>query len=205
MSLHSSFVLIEGDHRRSVERLLAEFGYLFAVVPRTAQSFASASKTLFQWQVSPTVVKKAVGFVRGWTALFDPEQVLAGDPVRLQRLARLARSRVFSMVCDGASGAYGFISVRGAEMRALLSSSHGVVLDTGAPLTEESEIPRDGPGEDDVKRVLERVAFPFTAFAEPGIWQILTLEITEAAHAAGAAAGGGDEGAAHKRHWWRFW
>jgi len=206
MSLHSSFVLIEGDHRRGVERLLAEFGYLFAVVPRTAQSFQSASKTMFQWQVSPTVVKKAVGFVRGWTVLFDPEQVLAGDPVRLQKLARLARSPVFAMVCDGASGAYGFVSVRGAAMRALLSSGHGVVLDTGAPLAEESEIARDGPGEEDVKRVLERVAFPFTAFAEPGIWQILTLEITESAHAhaAGAAAGGGDD-AAHKRHWWRFW
>ena len=48
MSLHSSFVLIEGDHRRGVERLLAEFGYLFAVVPRTAQSFQSASKTMFR-------------------------------------------------------------------------------------------------------------------------------------------------------------
>lgn len=205
MSLHASFVLIEGDHRRGVERLLAEFGYAFAVVPRTTQSFASASKTLFQWQVSPTVVKKAVGFVRGWTALYDPEQVLAGDPVRLQRLSRLARSRVFAMVCDGASGAYGFTCVRGSVMRALLASGHGVVLDTGTPLPEESDVARDGPGEEDVKRVLERVAFPYSAFSDPGTWQILTLEVTEAAHAAAATAGGDGDPSAGKRRWWRFW
>ena len=35
MSLHANFVLLHGDHRRDVERLLGELGYAFAVVPRS--------------------------------------------------------------------------------------------------------------------------------------------------------------------------
>jgi len=206
MSLHSSFVLVEGDHRRDLERLLSEFGYSFAVVPRTASSFLAASKVTFQWQVSPTIVKKAVGFVRGWTALYDPEHVLAGDPAGLRRLARLTRSRVFALVCDGTSGAYGFTVVRGAATRALYASGGATVIDLGPPLPEESGIHREALGEEDVKRVLERVAFPLAAVDDPGEWQVLTLATGEESHAAAAGfTGGTGDAAARKRRWWRFW
>jgi hypothetical protein len=200
MSLHTSFVLIEGDHRREIERLLAEFGYDYALVPRAAPSFAAASKTLFQWQVSATVVKKAVGCVRGWTVLCDPERHLAAEPWALKKLARITRSRVFSMVCDGTSGAFGFALVRGPSTRAWFSGAGGELHEEGEALPEESGFPHDHPCEEEIARLMERVAFPIGALDEPGSWQVLTLEAVEAAHA--AVAGAAD---ARKRHWWRFW
>jgi len=199
MSLSKSFVLIEGDRRREMERLLLEFGYSFAVVPRSVPSFGAASKVLHQWHVSPTVVKKAVGYVRGWTALCDPERMIGGDPESCRKLARLARSRVLATVCDGTAGAFGFTHVRGAATRALLTSGGTVVADVGAPLAEEDGIQREHPCEDDVLRVMERVAFPYEALEEPGPWQVLTLE-------EGGALAAADSGEiARKRQWWRFW
>ena len=133
--------------------------------------------------------------MRGWTAIHDPERGLAGEPESLRRLARAARARLFALVCDGTSGSYGFVSVRGAATRALLASGHAVVQDVGPVLEEEAGIHRDPPGEDDVKQVLERVAFPFAAIEEPGPWQVLTLE-QHHDEAVSAATG---------RPWWRFW
>ncbi len=208
MSLHASFVLIEGDHRRAVERLLSELGYSFAVVPRTAPSFSAASKVLFQWQVGKSVVKKAVGLVRGWTSLYDPERHLAAEPYALRKLASHSRSRVFSMVCDATSGAFGFALVRGGLARAWFCNASGIVIDEGAPVPEEEGFCHDHPCEDDVLHVMERVAYPRSALDEPGPWAILTLEAAEAEQAqeAGASgAGGRDYGSAGKRRWWRFW
>ena len=205
MSVHKSFVLVEGDHRRDVERLLDGLGYAFAVVPRTLPTFDQASKVLYQWQVSPSVVKKALGHVNGWTTLFDPELMLARDPEACRKLARLARSRVFTAVCDGTSGTFGFTHVRGAATRSFLVCGGETVCDVGAPLEHEAGIVLDHPTEEDVERVMERVAFPAAALTDSGSWQILTLRQREEmhAHAAHAAAGGDDH--AHKRQWWRFW
>jgi hypothetical protein len=206
MSLRTSFVLVEGDHRRDVERFLAQFGYTFAVVPRTVPSFSAASKTTFQWQVSPTVVKKAVGYVRGWTTIYDPERVLAGEPDALRRLSRMARSTVFALVCDGTSGAFGYTLVRGGSLRARHASGSTTVLDLGVPVPEELGLPHDPLGEEEVNRVLERVAFPLAALDESGTWQVLTLESHEERHAASAGRSAVLEGeSSRKRHWWRFW
>jgi hypothetical protein len=195
MSLHANFVLLEGDHRRSLERILAELGLPFAVVPRAMPSFNAASKALLQFQMSPTVVKQAVGFVRGWTVIYDPEKALATEPEPLRRLAQLARTRLLSIVADGLSGACGFISVQGAATRVLLTNGAAVVHDSGPPLQEEQGLRRDALAEEDVRLLLERIAFPFAAVDEPGPWQVLTLE---QAHEAAVHAGGG-------RPWWRFW
>jgi hypothetical protein len=195
MSLHANFVLLEGDRRREVERLLGELGFAFAVVPRAMPSFNAASKALLQFQVSPTVVKQAVGLVRGWTVIYDPERAIAAEPDTLRKLARLARARLLSVVCDGLSGSCGFVAVQGAATRALLVSNGAVVHDSGPPLTEEQGLRREALAEEDVRIVLERVAFPFGAIEESGTWQVLTLE----QHLEVAAQSG------HGRPWWRFW
>ena len=201
MSLHKSFVLVEGDHRRDTERLFDALGYAYAVVPRTLPSFDQASKVLHQWQVSPTVVKKAIGHVRGWTTLFDPELVLARDAEACRKLARLAKARVFSAVSDGTTGAYGFTFIRGAATRSFIVAAGEPVNDSGEPIEQESGFHREHPCEEDVERVMERVAFPAEALEDPGPWQVLTLRQREHEH---EHAGAGSDDAA-KRQWWRFW
>ena len=195
MSLHANFVLLQGDHRRDVERLLGDLGFAFAVDPRSMPSFNAASKALLQFQMSPTVVKQAVGLVRGWTVLYDPERMLATEPETLRKLARLSRARLLSVICDGLSGSCGFVAVQGAMTRALLLSNGAVVHDSGPPLPEEDGLRRDAFAEEDVRELLARLAFPFAAIEESGAWQVLTLE---AHHEAAEHAG-------HGRPWWRFW
>jgi hypothetical protein len=207
MGLHTSFVLIEGDHRKAVERLLSDFGYEFAVVPRSVASFGAATKVLHQWHVSPTVVKKAVGLVRGWTSLYDPELQIACDPEALRRLARHAHARVFSMVSDGSTGTYGFALVQGPATRAWFTTASGTSLDVGEPLREEVGLDKEHPCEEELVGVMERIAFPYSAIDDSGTWQVLTLEAAgETLHAMAAGAGVGvDGGSRGKRPWWRFW
>src|SRR5512140_807877 len=103
MSLHTSALLIEGDHTRRAAELLSACGFP-GKRPRGVMSGAEACGSRF--------AGRAIACVKGWTFVWDPMMFAPDDPANVstglwskplnQALVRLSQAhRVYSFLTEG--------------------------------------------------------------------------------------------------------
>jgi hypothetical protein len=204
MGLPSSLVLVEGDHRLELDRLLAAVGYTPAVVPRHAATYDAMRKALFHWRVNDTVGKKAVACVNGFTVVADPDSALASDPAVCRELARRAHGRLVALIDDREAHIRGFTHIAEGAMRSRLFAAGDVVRDQGLPIDVEREL-TSAMDEADLVHVMERLAFPHEALLQSGPWQVLTLTTEDAGEEVEVGDGHASAAIDRRRRWWQLW
>ena len=164
MSWHTSGIILRGDWHRSPAKLFGELGF---AEPKWARSAS------FEEVTGVTLEGRAVGYVKGWTIVWDahmffnlaePEapspDCLWSAPVDWG-LTRLSQdSFVFSFILEGSSGTYGYSVYQGGHrIRTFLAQEDTVRIDSGDALQEETAVfARETDGEARIFLLMERLA-----------------------------------------------
>jgi hypothetical protein len=147
MSLHIGVVLIQGERTKDVEEILSETNY------KDVETYKRTLKEHGLQDVGISV------FFNGWTAILDPELVMANDEETWTTVSSRLQTRIFTMMCEGASSSYSFDQFeKGARVRGFYSLEGETVESTGSALQAEKGLNLNSAFlEDEMTTIMQKV------------------------------------------------
>lgn len=172
MSMHISFVAIEGEHLNEIPEMLTAFDY--SVTESKAVENAAELVHAFSTSAAEDVLTKIAYTNGNWTVLVDPEMVVMHQD-ELADYSQKWKARVVGIVMEGTSGSYGFrVFALGEQQRLVMAIDGAVVVNEGAPLPEEEGIDWTRVFESECLTLAERfgIAFDLTVDRTYHIFQL---------------------------------
>jgi hypothetical protein len=171
MSWHTSGLLIRADWHTRPAALSHQLGFPEPELEGRVSFEEATSLGSPGW---------AIGYVGGWTAVWDAHMFLNLTnpqppapqslwPAKVEAgLARLSeRSQVFSLLLEGASGTFGFALYRdGSRVRCYLRQADTIWISLGTTLPEEVEVSASSRDEETrILLLLQRLTVPISQLA----------------------------------------
>jgi hypothetical protein len=205
LSLHMSLLMVRGDHTANLRGIFSHFDYGWTEpVQRVAAWDAALEEIRYpRPDRPPTLVRKAVAHVTGWTVVLDPELIMFAEDVACTALASELGTAVFGAVCEGTSGSYGFSFFNPDRQRAYMVSDSEVQEDSGQPLQAETGINLAELFEDDVLEITKRMGMDYMALERHK--EFFIVELDESHLVSTGSAQEAQLPRPSKKSWWKFW
>ena len=204
MSAHQSVILFGGDLSGRLSELFAAFGYKMTGASECVPGGDLVwQRTNYPQRGKPReIVYKAVLCNGAWTAVLDREMVMIVNGKSCEEFAARAGITVFGYIAEGASGTYAIYKYAPKKVRELFVQEGKVLTDFGGSLPEEEGFANESLFEDGIYRIMERVGFPDSLFADSAS-KVSIVELDEASFAKAPKANAPKPKLS--RPWWKFW
>jgi hypothetical protein len=157
MSMHGSFIMIQGNHIASLPEVFSRFKYTTTNPPRLIYGWKGTLNALeYPTKGKPkTIVYKAACYVNNWTVIYDPEMLMVNDEIACSNVSNWLNTRIFGMICEGASNTYAYIYCNENLTRSYWIGDGEVFKDSGEKFPEEPAI--QSIGEHDVVEIMSQL------------------------------------------------
>lgn len=200
--------MIEGNHLAELSEVFEVFEYQDTGNDRVLKEWSQAANLLSSWMLSRSRVLKLACFHQGWTIIFDPEMVMPSNENACHEISSRFHTRVFGMICEGASNTYAFSLFDRQKMRSYFSVGGEVLGIFGEPLLEEKHLDQaQAYFEDDILAIMQGIGVDYEKVineadylvvkeleSETDIPEISSIEVNSA-----------KKGEKRKKPWWKFW
>jgi hypothetical protein len=202
MSMHGSFIMIQGDHIESLPEVFTRFKYVPTNPPKLVYGWNEALEALkYPVKGKPkTIVYKMACIINNWTVILDREMLMVNDEIACASVAQSLNTKVFGMICEGTSNTYAYIFCDGDLRRSFWISDGEVFKDSGDRFPEE-------PGtqhidEPDVLEIVRRLGVTPQELEMVDHYYLYefdesSLDANEPVNLAQTHSS--------KKPWWRFW
>lgn len=204
MSMHGSFILIQGNHLGSLPEVFSRFNYLTTSPPSLIGGWKGTLNAVeYPTKGKPkTIVYKAAFFVNNWTVIYDPEMLMVNDETACSNVSNWLNARVFGMICEGASRTYAYINCDGNLIRSYWIGDGEVFKDSGEKFSEEPA--SQDIDEPDVLEIMSRLGVDPKELEE--VKDFYLYEFDESS--IGVSEPDNivpTDTSSRKNPWWRFW
>jgi hypothetical protein len=204
MSLHGSFIMIQGNHLTSLPEVFSRFKYVPTSPPQQIYGWKETLEALaYPEKAKPkTIVYKAACYINNWTVIYDPEMLMVNDEITCSSISNWLNVRVFGMICEGTSNTYAYINCDGTLTRTFWISDGEIFKDSGEKFPEESKT--QNINESDVLEIMGRLGVNLQNLEE--VKQFYLFEFDESNMGASEPVNfTPTEIPPKKKPWWRFW
>ena len=205
MSLHTGLLMINTDVRDNLSDIFSRFDYV-PVGSTKVNSFERAGQEMsYPRPDKPrNLVHKAVAIIEGWTVIIDPEMAMALEKELCTELSTELGVKIFSMICEGASGTYSFMLTENGEQRVFLSIEGEIHESKGSPIPEEEGINLETLFQDDVLLIMDKLGVDYSRIEtcpEFDVWELDEGQIEIPREYLDNTS----KNEKKKKAWWKFW
>lgn len=209
MSMHSSILMIQGNHLQSLPDVFSRFDYRQT---RTAERSEGLERTVEAiawqpWNGKPrNIVHKAACVLNGWTVILDPEMVMVAHGEKCAAVSKMLHSKLFGMLCEGTSGTYAYRVCDGDFMRWFLWQDGQILEDVGDRVPEEP--PVDDIDEVTVLEMMARLGADFSDLEQVSEFQVYEFDESRPGSEPEPSAPAPlpiANSVKSKKPWWQFW
>ncbi len=204
MSLHSSILMIEGNHLESLTEVFSRFSYNPTKSPEIIKGWNNALDAIrFPTKGKPrTIVYKAACTINNWTVILDPEMLLVNDEDACMSVSQVLNSRLFGMICEGTSNTYAYIFCNGEMKRSFWIGDGEIFKDSGDKQAEEPSTKE--VSESHILETMARIGVNYESLAS--VIDFHVYEFDESGLATNNINDNTDsKQLVNKKAWWRFW
>ena len=197
--------MINSDIRDNLSDIFSRFDYV-PVAPMKVNSFEIVGQEMsYPRPDKPrNLVHKAVAFINGWTVIIDPEMVMSLEKELCAELSKVLGAKVFTMICEGASGTYSFALTENGKQRVFLSIEGEIHENEGTPIPEEEGVNLETLFQDDVLLIMEKLGVNYTnieTHSEFDVWELDEGQIEVPKEYLQNTL----KTEQKKKSWWKFW
>jgi hypothetical protein len=204
MSMHGSFIMIQGDHLESLPEVFSRFKYVPTSPPKLVKGWKETLEALkYPSKGKPrTIAYKAACFINNWTVIYDPEMLMVDDEIACSSVSNWLNTRVFGMICEGASNTYAYIFCNGNLKRSFWISDGEVFKVSGEKFPEEPAT--QNIDEPDVLEIMRRLGVSPEELEVVNDYYL--YEFDESSMDASEPVNSvQSQSSKKKKPWWRFW
>jgi len=140
MSMHGSFIMIQGNHMPSLPEVFSRFKYVPISPPKQINGWKETYKVVHDPIISGksnTIVYKAACYINNWTIIYDAEGLMVSDEAFCPSISSWLNARVVGVICEGTSNTYAYINCDGNSTRSFWISDGEIFKDSGEKFPEE--------------------------------------------------------------------
>ncbi len=205
MSMHSSILMIQGDHLQSLPDVFSRFDYRQT---RPAEPSEGWDNTLdaIEWHPGKgkprNIVHKAACVLHGWTVILDSEMVMVTSNKTCAAVSQMLHSKLFGMICEGTSGTYVYLICDGDIKRWFFWQDGQVLEDVGDRVPEEP--PADDIDEVTILEMMARMGLDYSDLEQVAEFQLYEFDESRPSSEPEPPAPL-VKAVEPKKPWWRFW
>lgn len=204
MSMHGSFIMVQGNHMTSLPEVFSRYKYVPTSPPKQINGWKEMLEAVkYPTKGKPkTIVYKAACYINNWTVIYDPEGLMVNDEVTCSSVSHWLNTRVFGMICEGTSNTYAYINCSENLTRSFWIGDGEIFKDSGEKFPEEPAT--QNIDEPDVLEIMSRLGVDRQKLE--GVNDFYLFEFDESNMGASEPVNfAPTDIPQRKKPWWRFW